>query len=577
MATLILRNTKGSALTFDELDSNFLALDSDITSINNTLSSGVGLGADSVNSLIDARIDSDNFVDLTTVQTITGAKTFNGGITVSSGLIANSLTYPTADGNTGEFLKTDGAGNLTFDVVTSYDSAKVQGQIDSDIVNTRGIVTGPSLVKPVIVVGGFASTTTIAIGKDALENDSANADANGTYTGARNVAIGRSAMYSMVSGTDNTAIGDKALENTTSATDCVAVGSEAAQNNNADYTVAVGFRALEENTTGEDNVAFGAFTLEDNQTGNRNTAIGYSALEEMINQDDNTAVGFRALEECQDGSFNTALGSGALANNFDGSYNTAVGYSALTSTTSGADNTAVGERSLILNETGQGNVAVGASSMTALISGNNNTAIGTSAGNNGGAGSNNIMIGHNAVQSSSSISNEVTIGNTSIDRFRVPGVSLEIDSVQASIDRDVSIAATTASTSTSTGALVVSGGAGVGGDINVSNIVLGGSGTIGGSAWTNGTFHLGDSVSGWAMDASELYNGGAAVIGTLSGSLTLNPQSATITSKQFQSSVSTGTAPFTVASTTLVTNLNADTVDGYNGVAVYDRNGTLLN
>ena len=135
MATLTLRNTKGSALTFDELDSNFQALDSDITTINNTFSSGVGLGADSVNSLIDARIDSDDFVDLTTVQTITGAKTFNGGITVSSGLIANSLTYPTADGNTGEFLKTDGAGNLTFDAVTassSYDSAKVQGQIDSD-------------------------------------------------------------------------------------------------------------------------------------------------------------------------------------------------------------------------------------------------------------------------------------------------------------------------------------------------------------------------------------------------------------------------------------------------------------
>lgn len=131
MATLTLRNIKGSALTFDELDSNFQALDSDITSINTTLSSGVGLGADSVNSLIDARIDSDDFVDLTTVQTITGAKTFNGGITVSSGLIANSLTYPTADGNAGEFLKTNGSGTLSFDVVTSYDSVKVQGQFDS--------------------------------------------------------------------------------------------------------------------------------------------------------------------------------------------------------------------------------------------------------------------------------------------------------------------------------------------------------------------------------------------------------------------------------------------------------------
>jgi len=37
MATLTLRNIKGSALTFDELDSNFQALDSDITSITNTI------------------------------------------------------------------------------------------------------------------------------------------------------------------------------------------------------------------------------------------------------------------------------------------------------------------------------------------------------------------------------------------------------------------------------------------------------------------------------------------------------------------------------------------------------------
>lgn len=242
MATLILRNIKGSALTFDELDSNFLALDSDITTINNTLSSGVGLGADSVNSLIDARIDSDAFVDLTTSQTITGAKTFTGSttvpaitlttddntssagpiidlirntalandgdylgqlkfkgeddggasqvyakitgkisdatngtedglieymvssnganlilarmtgnaggkliiengaslevdggsITVTNGLTANSLTYPTVDGTGGQFLTTNGAGTLSFATVTSYDSVKVQGQIDSD-------------------------------------------------------------------------------------------------------------------------------------------------------------------------------------------------------------------------------------------------------------------------------------------------------------------------------------------------------------------------------------------------------------------------------------------------------------
>lgn len=193
MATLTLRNTKGSALTFDELDSNFLALDSDITSINNTIAGGVGLAADSVNSLIDGRIDSDSFVDLTTAQTVSGIKTFSdiitatgnvalsgsgtnfiqfdnnlevqdaagagttrfaidssgkiglgttspsevldvvGNATISGSLVASGLSYPTTDGATGTFLTTDGSGALSFAVVTSYDSAKVLGQIDARI------------------------------------------------------------------------------------------------------------------------------------------------------------------------------------------------------------------------------------------------------------------------------------------------------------------------------------------------------------------------------------------------------------------------------------------------------------
>jgi hypothetical protein len=193
MATLTLRNIKGSSLTFDELDSNFLALDSDITSINNTIAGGVGLAADSVNSLIDGRIDSSSFVDLSTAQTISGIKTFSdiitatdnialsgsgtnyiqfdnnlevqdaagagttrfaidssgkiglgtvtpsevldvvGNATISGSLVASGLSYPIVDGATGTFLTTDGSGALSFAVVTSYDSAKVLGQIDARI------------------------------------------------------------------------------------------------------------------------------------------------------------------------------------------------------------------------------------------------------------------------------------------------------------------------------------------------------------------------------------------------------------------------------------------------------------
>jgi len=63
------------------------------------------------------------------------------------------------------------------------------------------------------------------------------------------------------------------------------------------------------------------------------------------------------------------------------------------------------------------------------------------------------------------------------------------------------------------------------------NVVLGGSGTIGGNTWANGTFHLGSGTSGWAMDANEFYNSGAGIIGTLASTLTLNPSTSTTTSK----------------------------------------------
>lgn len=42
-------------------------------------------------------------------------ETTNTGVTVTGGIIAGGLTYPTSDGSSGQFLKTDGSGNLTFD------------------------------------------------------------------------------------------------------------------------------------------------------------------------------------------------------------------------------------------------------------------------------------------------------------------------------------------------------------------------------------------------------------------------------------------------------------------------------
>ena len=117
MADLTLRLTKGSALTLQELDSNFQALDSDVSNLSSSLAT--------------------SYVTLSTVQTISGAKTFSNTFTASNGVVLNGLTYPTADGNVNQFLTTNGSGTLSFATVESYDSAKVQGQIDSDFTNTK--------------------------------------------------------------------------------------------------------------------------------------------------------------------------------------------------------------------------------------------------------------------------------------------------------------------------------------------------------------------------------------------------------------------------------------------------------
>ena len=78
------------------------------------------------------------------------------------------------------------------------------------------------------------------------------------------------------------------------------------------------------------------------------------------------------------------------------------------------------------------------------------------------------------------------------------------------------------------------------GNISRGTVTIGGSGTIAATTWSNGEFHLGTSSSGWAMDANELYNSGAGIIGTLSGDLTLNPKAGNITTTR--PFVSTGTA-----------------------------------
>jgi len=49
-------------------------------------------------------------------------------IDTASGI--NGLIYPSSDGTAGQFLKTDGSGNLTFATVTTYTDSHVETYLD---------------------------------------------------------------------------------------------------------------------------------------------------------------------------------------------------------------------------------------------------------------------------------------------------------------------------------------------------------------------------------------------------------------------------------------------------------------
>lgn len=145
----------------------------------------------------------------------------------------------------------------------------------------------------------------------------------------------------------------------------------------------------------------------------------------------------------------------------------------------------------------------------------------------------------------------------------------------------ITLSATTASSTTGTGTLVVGGGVGIAGAVNIGGATsVGGNLTVTGNLTVNGTtttinsttitvddilLELGDVTTPTDTTAN---GGGILLKGATNKTITwLSATNAWTSSVAFSapnfiSTVATGTAPLTVTSTTLVTNLNADYLDG---------------
>ena len=106
-----------------------------------------------------------------------------------------------------------------------------------------------------------------------------------------------------------------------------------------------------------------------------------------------------------------------------------------------------------------------------------------------------------------------------------------------------------------------------------SNTVLGGVKIGSNITNTNGTISLtkANVTSALGVDPTTTYVKKAG--DTMTGALT---NSSTISGSKLISTVSTGTAPIQVTSTTLCTNLNADMVDGKNADAFSEKNGSTI-
>ncbi len=165
----------------------------------------------------------------------------------------------------------------------------------------------------------------------------------------------------------------------------------------------------------------------------------------------NTAVGYSALAALTSGANNTAIGNSALDAITSGNNSTAVGFNALGAVTTGGANTGIGQSAGAVATGGSG-VFVGSNAGLIVSSGANNTIIGAAVGS--------------TVLTTGSTSNTIGIGAGSTAVWSATGAGTPSTSA-STIAGTLAVSSTTASTSPTTGGVLLSGGLGVVGRLNV--------------------------------------------------------------------------------------------------------------
>ena len=352
-----------------------------------------------------------NFVDLTTTQTVAGAKTFSSDIMVNGiyvGRGGNALDKNTAIGVNALYKNTSGTGNTSngYNALSSNTSGSHNTSVGHTSLTSNTTGNGNTAFGREALNRNTTGSSNTASGYRSLRNNT---------IGECNTASGKGSLYYNISGDSNTAIGFQVLHKNTTGENNVAIGNSALYNNTTgSYNTAIGNTALFNNTTGRRNTANGNTALFKNTIGGNNTASGHLSLHNNISGKGNTATGNEALRYNTTAINNTANGNNALKSTTTGGGNTATGYSSLRNNTTGSLNTSMGDNALRQNTTGENNTAIGYKSMYQNSIGSNNTTIGNQADFSSNRFNNSSAIGNLAIATNS---NMIRIGNTSVTRI----------------------------------------------------------------------------------------------------------------------------------------------------------------